>query len=209
MQICAHGLTRRPAQLALVRAAAARGAAVASAAAAADAVLLVAGGVAARALPAAAAVGALLPLAGRAETLARVRGHAVPERGAGRLRLPPGAPRAAHWLGAARRGWLRGAERAAVHAAVVEHTANPDLATQLCSGCRVARYCSLECHRSDWKAGHKLECAAYARFYTATAKLEAMAAQSTEPEGIILVAGRRFSTKARVASACLSFLGRV
>ena len=34
----------------------------------------------------------------------------------------------------------------------------------LCSGCRVAAFCSVECQRAEWVAGHKKECHILARF---------------------------------------------
>ena len=34
----------------------------------------------------------------------------------------------------------------------------------LCSACRVAAFCSVECQRADWVAGHKEECQNLARF---------------------------------------------
>jgi len=32
------------------------------------------------------------------------------------------------------------------------------LRTLLCSGCNIARYCSLACHKAAWRAGHKGAC---------------------------------------------------
>ena len=32
-----------------------------------------------------------------------------------------------------------------------------------CAGCKVVWYCSTECQRTAWKAGHKLECPIYQR----------------------------------------------
>ncbi len=40
-----------------------------------------------------------------------------------------------------------------------------------CSGCRVVRYCSAACQRSDWKAGHKVVCKELAAKQAAIAQL--------------------------------------